>query len=231
MILLDVLLLIQPVLCTFNCTVREIVSGFKNEYVHVFFLSLGCQNKWHPSHMAVNLWRHSARLLMTIHCVYSSPCELHTVWLSVRSVSTFSALKYTGHESFLSTWRHSRTWPKTTTSSSEHRARGITMTSLGMQGHCHFPGCPRLPPFSLISASACPCPRAEGLERWAGVTETQSPVDTRPRGKEEQMIYTMFTTLLYVETYGFTRCKADLEPRTIIHLTEQWVVYKASLYF
>lgn len=33
---------------------------------------------------------------------------------SVRSVPAFTALTSTGHESFLSTWRHPRTWPKTT---------------------------------------------------------------------------------------------------------------------
>lgn len=94
--------------------------------------------------MAVHLWRHSAGLLETIKCVYLSLRKLHAVWLSVRSVPAFTAPKSTGHESFLSTWQRPRTWLKTT----KYRARGITVTSWGMQGHCPFPSSPSPPLFS-----------------------------------------------------------------------------------
>lgn len=71
------------------------------------------------------------------------------MWLSVRSVPAFTALKSTGHESFLSTWQRPRTWPKNRNRRlTKYRARGITVTSWDMQGHCPFPSCPRPPLFS-----------------------------------------------------------------------------------
>lgn len=67
----------------------------------------------------------------------------------------------------------------------------------------------------LISVSAHPCPRAAGRERWAGVTETLSPIQRRrPQGKEGQKIYTVSTSPLYVEIYSLTQPKADLELKT-----------------
>lgn len=128
LLLLDMLLLIRHVLWTFSCTVRGIVSGLGMSVL--FFLSPECKNKWHLGHMAVYLWRHSPSLPATMRRVYLSPCELHTVWLSVQSVSTFTALKSTGHESFLSTWQRSRTWNTENLNQqlAEHRARCITRT-------------------------------------------------------------------------------------------------------
>lgn len=155
--------------------------------------------------MAVHLRRHSAGLLETIKCVYLSLRKLHAVWLSDRSVPAFTAPKSTGHESFLSTWQRPRTWLKTT----KYRARGITMTSRDMQGHCPFPSSPSPPLFSSHLSLGSNISWAAGWERWAGVTGTLNPIQRgRPQGKEEQKIYTKSTSLLYVEIYGLAERKA-----------------------
>lgn len=64
------------------------------------------------------------------------------------------------------------------------------------------------------------------------MTGTLSPIQRKgPQGKEERKIYTVSTSLLYVEIYSLTQCKADLEPRAPQLLTGQSVVYKAGWCF
>lgn len=133
------------------------------------------------------------------------------MWLSVRSVPAFTTPKSTGHESFLSTWQRPRTWPKTTTSSSQNTEPEALPWLLGIcKVIAPFRAVRGLPLF-LISASAHPCPRAEGWERWAGVTGTPSSIQRgQPQGKEERKIYTMSTFVQYVKIYNPTESKADL---------------------
>ena len=137
--------------------------------------------------------------------------------VSVRSVPALTALKSTGHDSFLSTWKRPSHMTEKTTTSGLHSTEPESVPWL--LGVCRviapFPSCPRPPLWPLISASAHPRPRAAGWERWAGVTGTLSPIQRRrPQGKEERKIYTVSTSLLYVVIYSLTQRRADIEPRT-----------------
>ena len=194
-----------------------------------FFPSLGSQNKWHPSHMAVHLWMHSAqatwdcivclfKLLQTACCVaFCSKCasihcsEIHRSWIFPKHVTTPSHMTE-NHKT--QSQRHYRDF-------------------LGYAGSLPLSKLFKASPLLLfISASAHQCPWAAGWERWAGVTGTLNSIHRRrPQGKEERKIYAMSTSLLYVKIYSLTQRKADLEPRTPLLLTGQSDVYKADWYF
>lgn len=116
----------------------------------------------------------------SIHCA-----EIHQSWIFPKHVTT----------------------PSHMTENHNQRAHRIQSQrhyhdSLGYAGSL-----PSLSP--LIPASAHLCPRAAGWERWAGVTGTPSPIQRKkPRGKEERKIYTMSTSLLYVEIYNLAQTQS-----------------------
>lgn len=91
----------------------------------------------------------------SIHC-----SEIDRSWIFPKHVTTPSHM----------TENHNQRFTK-------HRARGITMTSWGMQGHCPFPSCPKPALFSshlsLISSMSLGCRLGE-VSRCDGNTEPHS---------------------------------------------------------
>lgn len=102
---------------------------------------------------------------------------------------------------------------------------------LGYAGSLPLSKLPKASP--LLLSSQPHLIHVPGLQAGRGEqVGTLNPIQrSRPQGKEERKIYTVSTSLLYVQIYSLTQRKADLELRTPQLLTGQSDVYKAGWYF